>query len=276
MFKSIMRYAVVPGLLLSFGAGLASADFKKFVIRNDSSGNSPEIKINNTYSSGATEFVISASGMKAGWGSNDANGATISQLQNMSITRLDDISRFTAGSGQAVAPYFNIWVTDGAGKYAVIANMPSNPEYQPLFVDNQDGSKTYKMNYENLKTFRAFVYETPGGGYSGTSSWIHTQLGKTGQNLTFEDIKDLQIEAPDADYITNPDNAVGTGAPDELGTNIAYGFNWVFGDTLSNYVSGDEGYVVKDPSVDVPEPTTLALLATGGLLALRKRRQKKA
>jgi hypothetical protein len=39
-----------------------------------------------------------------------------------------------AGSGPAVAPYFNIWITDGLGNYAVVANEPSNPSFQPLFV----------------------------------------------------------------------------------------------------------------------------------------------
>jgi hypothetical protein len=60
-----------------------------------------------------------------------------------------------------------------------------------------------------------------------------------------------------------------------LGTNVAYGVNWVFGDTLANYVAGMEGFVVIDPMVAaVPEPATFALvgLAIGGCTMVRRRR----
>jgi len=248
-------------------ASSASAAFTPFVIR-EGGGNAPTIQANNTYVPGATEFIIDAGSMKAGWGSDDINGATIADITSVAITRHDDTARFTAGSGPAVAPYFNIWVTDGGGNYAVLANEPSNPAFQPLFTTNGDGSKTYDLSYSDLSGKTVKVYETPG--WNTNSSWVHNLFGS--DPLTFADVASLEIAPPPASYIANAANGVGSGAPDELGTNTAYGFNWVFGDTLSNYVSGQDGYVVSAPSA-VPEPTSLALLGLGGLAVFRRRRR---
>ncbi|MBK7770766.1 MAG: hypothetical protein IPI48_09595 [bacterium] len=57
-------------------------------------------------------------------------------------------------------------------------------------------------------------------------------------NLTFADVAGLVVAAPPAAYILDPVNAVGPGAPREIGTNVAYGFNWMFGDTATNYLNG--------------------------------------
>lgn len=255
----------------------AHAGFTPFVIR-EGGGGPPSILSNNAYVPGATEFVIAAGGQKAGWGSNDINGFTIDAITNLSITRYDDTTRFTAGSGPAVAPYFNIWVTDGLGNFAVLANEPSNPDFQSLFVDNGDGSKSYNLSFADLADKRVQIYETPGGGYGATNTWIHQQLGLVGDDfLTFSDVASLKIGAPTMDYILDPINAVGTGAPREFGTNTAYGFNWVFGDSLSNYVSGMEGYVVSfaQAQAAVPEPSTIALTSLAGIGALLYTRRRR-
>jgi len=246
-------------------AATAHAGFDSFVIRDGANG-SPAILTNNVYVTGATEFVISEGGMKAALGSNDVNGITVGDITQLAITRHDDTTRFAAGSGPAVAPYFNLWVTDGGGNYAVIANEPSNGAFQPLFTDNGDGSKTYDLDYADLANKTAKVYETPG--WNGNSSWVHALFGN--DPLTFADVATLEISPPPVSYIQNAANGVGSGAPDILGTEVAYGVNWVFGDTLSNYVSGAEGYVVSDFAV-APEPTSLALLGLGGLAMLRRR-----
>lgn len=261
------RFSMVVMSLAVLGASaVAQAGFSSFVIRNGGSG-SPTIQPNNTYVPGATEFIISEGGMKAGLGSDDINGLAIGGITQLSITRHDDTTRFSAGSGPAVAPYFNMWVTDGLGNYAVIANEPSNPAFQPLFTTNMDGSKTYDLSFADLSDKRAKVFETPG--WNTNSSWVHNLFGS--DPLTFGDLASLQISPPPASYIQNGSNAVGSGAPDELGTDLAYGFNWVFGDTLANYVSGQEGYVVSN-FVAAPEPATLTLLGLGGLALIRRRR----
>ena len=68
------------------------------------------------------------------------------------------------------------------------------------------------------------------------------------ERLTFADLANFVIAPPSAAQLTTGWAGLGTGAPRELGTNVAYGVNWVFGDTLSNYVSGDPGYIVWDDS----------------------------
>ena len=260
----MMKKSTSTVLMLAITAGAANAGFTSFVIRNGGSG-APGILSNTDYGVPAPEFVIDEGGMKAALGSNDLNGQTIGDIASLQITRHDDVSRFTAGSGAAVAPYFNLWVTDGAGNYAVIANEPSNPAFQSLFTTNGDGSRSYDLSFGDLSDKVAKVYETPG--WNSGTSWVHAMFGAT---LTFADIATLEIAPPPASYITDPGNSVGSGAPDELGTNNAFGFNWVFGDTLSNYVSGDEGYVVS--GAVVPSPGSAALLGMGGLLVTRRRR----
>lgn len=263
-------------------AGTASAGFDTFVIRNGGSGAAPTIQPYVPVAPappipGAIEFIIDEGGMKAGWGSDDINGFTIGGIDNLSITRHDDRSRFTAGSGPNVAPYFNLWVTDGTN-YAVVANEPSNPAFHSLFTLNGDGSYTYNLSFADLSDKAAKIYETPGTG-DGTS-WVHTAVGKVGaSSLTFADLASLIIGPPaPTDY---PVPGVGAGAPDELGTNIARGFNWVFGDTLSNYVSGDPGYIVSGASatasvVPVPAAAPLVLLGMSivGFASRRSRKKK--
>lgn len=269
------RFACLTAVAaLVVGSATAQAAFDDFIIRNSGGGNPPVIQPNGIVP-GALEFIIAEGGQKAGLGSNDINGKKIGQISNVGITRYDDTTRFTAGSGPAVAPYFNVWVTDGLGNYAVLANEPSNPSFQPLFVDNGDGSKSYSLSYADLASEPVQVYETPNGGYNSTNTWVHNLVGINGP-LTFANVANLTIAAPDASYITNPANAVGSGAPDELGTNVALGFNWIFGDTLANYQSGAPGYVVGNAVAQaVPEPATVALAgaAAFGLVAAARRRR---
>ncbi|HVU62927.1 MAG TPA: hypothetical protein VHC70_03050 [Phycisphaerales bacterium] len=248
-------------------ASAASASFNSFIIRNDGGGNPPVIQPNNTYVPGATEFVIAASGQKAGWGTNDYAGDLLGSI-SLGITRLDDSTRFSAGSGPAVAPYFNIWITDGTN-FAVVANEPSNPSFAAFRTAGANGQFTYNFSLAAISAEPANIYECPNA--ATKSDWVHTVLGKVGQQLTFADVLGFTLGAPSASYIAGG-NGISTGAPRELGSNNAVAINWIFGDTLSNYVSGAEGYVVSNPTV-TPAPGAFALVGVGGLALARRRRR---
>lgn len=218
--------------------GQLNSSWTPFAIRNaTTSGNPPAI--NDVVEGGvlAKEFVIAEGGQKAAWGTRMLDGKKVKDIEGH-ILRLDDYTRFAAGSGPRVAPYFNIWVTDGNGKFAVIGNEPSNPEWTTNF-----GSQ-WNFDWDMLKTKVAKAYENT------DKSW----LPKNGVGMVFNDLAEYTILPPTPAQLSAGWPGLGGGAPRELGTNKAYGFNWVFGDTLSNYVTGDPGYVVAQPDIRKDAP----------------------
>jgi hypothetical protein len=132
----------------------------------------------------------------------------------------------------------NIWITDGSGGYAVIANEPSHTgEWAP--------GTAYDTTWDILKDATAKIYET--------GTWVP-------KGSTFSDFAGYTFATPTSHW-------GGSGAPDDLlaGSYTAYGFNYVFGDTQSNYLNA---YLVSDPTlVPVPVPAAVILGLLGMVVA---------
>ncbi len=234
-------------------SSMVSADpgWETFVIRNSSiSGDSPSIVEDPTGFPGWTLFGITEGGQKAGWGNNNMNGQNVGNIQALSITRHSSVTGW--------GPYFNIWITDGLGGYAVLANEPSHPsEYTDY------GETAYDMTWDGaLKNATTWVYEVDSGvGFKlpdGSTTHANLPAG-TSDPFDFEDFAGYTIATPSSHW-------GGSGAPDDLDASpyTAYGFNWVFGDTQSNYIDpAGYGYLVSDPTV-VPVPGAVLL----GMLGL--------
>jgi hypothetical protein len=237
-------------LLLAAGSAWAqganvSAGWDGFVIRNGNTTASPPNLVDRLdLGAGIIEIQTWEGGQKAALGTDLLNGVTVAQVGALHIDRLDNVST----SGSLYGPYFNIWVTDGAGQFAVIANEPSDAEWA--------ADRWYSSGWAFLSTKRCKVYEVTGasGGEPGTS-WVATWTGKS-SGLVFADVAGLTVLPPSAAYITNPANGVGSGAPREIGTNVAYGYNWIFGDTAANYVTGGNGFIVGNYYAMLSNPVT--------------------
>ena len=186
-----------------------------------------------TKSCSTEKIGISIARQKIGYGINLQSGTKISDLTNINLSRFD--------SGNSTNPYLNIWVTNSDySNYAAISISPT------WFKEYTNAS------YNSLKNEDIFIYETTGVqlaatgnypsltlGYQGTS-WIANVSGVSGatSQLKLSDLAHLEIKAPPASWfgsIGGPYiNGTGSGAPRELATHNAYGFNWIFGNINNN------------------------------------------
>lgn len=258
--------AVCAIALVLTAGGVANADWTTFVIRGaNSGGTQPVIAEDPTGYTGWTAFGVFLGGQKAGWGTSDMDGQTVGDIQSLSIVRDSSVTGW--------GPYFNIWITDGLGGYACLSNEPSHTtEYSDY------GETAYDMTWDGaLKNATTWVYEVDSiQGFllpNGVTTTSNIPAGTITPKFCFDDFADYTIATP-------PTHWGGSGAPDDLnaGTYTAYGFNWIFGDTQDNYVTGGLGYLVKDPTLvsggNVPEPASFAiwaLLASVGLVGCRRR-----
>ncbi|WP_417740341.1 hypothetical protein [Rosistilla oblonga] len=258
-----MKALTLAGLLSCMLTQTASAGFVIFNIRNATGSGDPAVS--SPDGPGGYSIGITQAGQKVGLGSSDIDGTKLKDIDRLAITRTDDRTGLTGGA--SVAPYLNFWITDGLGKYAVVANEPSNSAFNSLFNNG------YDLTFADLADKTAKIYET------SDLSWLPNKGLGHGVGLTFADLADFVIQAPSIADFTPGWAGLGGGAPRELGTNKAYGVNWVFGDTMANYVPGTpSGYVVSNASVTstVPEPSSLFIaccgLAAAGVNSWRRKR----
>ncbi len=255
MKKLVLICAILAVLLTS---SALQASWETFAIRNASGTNNPPTVTENVTASdsttGWTSFGITESGQKAGWGTSSMDGQTVGDLQAVSITRHSSVDGW--------GPYFNIWISDGQGGYATLANEPSHTSEYSNY-----GETAYDMTWEGaLENATCWVYEVDSSqGFllpNGQTTYSNLPAGTTNP-FTFGDFANYTIEVSTSHW-------GGSGAADDLNasTYTAYGFNWVFGDTQDNYT---DSYLVKDATV-VPEPTTIAILGMGAVGLIRRKR----
>lgn len=232
--KKSLAFAALFAASVSSIASAGTLGWTEYVIRGSASAQD-----NGSY----YEFITDTAGEKAALGTNLISGSKIGDITHLAITRTDSNS----AGGSAYAPYMNFWVTDGAGHYAVLANEPSNPEWT--------GTSEWDTTGANLLTKSVKVFEIQPGFILPLGVSVNPANGITGVN--FSAFADYVIDAPGS----HP--WAGTGAPG------AYGFNWVFGDTQANYVSGSTpGYLVSDPIATASAAVPLPASATAGLTLL--------
>jgi len=156
-----------------------------------------------------------AGGQKVGYGTNFFDGLQFNKLQTVNFVKL---------SGAPNPPYLNIWVTDGAGKYAIIAS--ENVYMGTMFATRQEW-KVFETDLSNLSWLCA----------SGTGGVSSQYLTCNGINVTMADFSNSILISSPSSYLP----PIGTGAP-----RGGYGFNLIYGDTASNFIGA---YSLNDLSV---------------------------
>lgn len=268
---------IVRCLLLSLSTTLGCSlladviNFDTFYIRNQNgsyTGNTWDANLVNTLKenpAGDGFSVTTYSGQKVGYGTNAFDQWFVNKLESISFT-IDPITTDKT-------PYLNLWVTDGLGKYAILAVDPN------LNTVNFAG---------NILQAGLYEYE----GKTGTAdqkkaaaSWLF----KDGQSPNFTasngyfssvfHLSDLKDTIRFDDPYSYSSAYVGSGAP-----RGDYGFNLIFGDSAANYV-GTVGIsnlkVTYDGKVysaanSVPDSgsTFMGTLFAVGLLSWITRRRK--
>jgi MYXO-CTERM domain-containing protein len=268
--KSSTKFVLSMGVLALMAAEAATAGFTPYVIRNSDGGNAPSI----TTSGANTIFGVPSALQKAGYGSNDVNGMTISQLSSMQFTLNSATPVGNTTPLTAILPYVNIWVQDAVSSNYFVINFGLD-----AFVTTTGGVRSVNVGYNDMVLAGAFVRVSENNNANlglATGGWLATALGAPGANggngYTMAQVANFKIVAPPSSWVAFPNNnGVGAAAPRELGTNTTFGFNWIFGQG-NGVNNGYNGYDYTVSGVSVPAPGALALLGVAGLVVGRRRR----
>ena len=150
-------------------------------------------------------------GQKVGYGTKFFDGLKLNTIKSVNWNW-----NVIAGNG-GIVPYLNIWVTDGAGNYAVISS-----------ENNYRGT-----DFGTRAEWKIFEYGTSTSNFnwlfdSGTGARDNAQyLTLNGSRITLSQLSDRIVIGDPGVY---PSPNVGTGAP-----RGGYGFNLIWGDTQANF-----------------------------------------
>ncbi len=233
--KKLIIICVVVNLIILSNVSFA-ANWTPFIIRNaNTSGDAPTYLLSGGV---LTVDVDSATGgQKVGYGTSSLDGGRLDSITRFQVVRLDSHEN-------DYAPYINIWVTDGT-HYAVLSLEPSH--YSQF-------DWTHDLEAADYLSIEPWIYETD----TSDLTWILTDayydgryIKVSGAAVTIADIGHLTIKPPTPSEFAAGLPGVGSGAPRELDTDIAFGFTLVFGDTQSNYIGGYQ--IDANPTLGPPQ-----------------------
>ena len=242
------KFVFISALITMVGIASAAdtVDFSVFNIRNNNSSISApwdsDMSIVENVAGDGFSAATPRSGQKVGYGTSAFDGMAINQINSANWNTVVN------GTGKAIVPYLNIWVTDGTN-YAVIS---SENDYRGTDFSARQEWKIFE--YDSGAGFD-WLFDSGTGGRSGSQ---YLTLG--GSNVTLADISSSVTIASPSPF----PGYVGTGAP-----RGGYGFNIIMGDTAANYVGG---FTIGDVTVTVggteycAANTTAAVPAPGALL----------
>jgi hypothetical protein len=253
----------VAAISFSINASANIIEFETFKIRNSNATGTTtapydaDLIITENANGDGFYAMTDQPGQKVGYGTNAFDG--------MQINLFNTVDWNVGAVGTGNHPYLNMWVTDNAGNYAVIAS-----ENAYMGTDFQVRNEWKIFEFGPTAGFDWLF--NPG---AGTSGRVNQYLQLNGANVT------LDLFSDDIELFTGPvgpTTGVGTGAP-----RGGFGFNVIYGDTQANFV--DE-YAIKNLTVEVagvvyeagnatsvPEPSTVALFALGIIGLCLKRRK---
>jgi hypothetical protein len=199
----------------------APMDFHTFYIRNSNTTITAPWDANvileeNVAGDGFT-FATPQGGQKVGYGTNYFDGRPINTIESVDFVKVFGMLK------PGVIPYLNIWVTDGAGNFAIIAS-------ENIYTGTDFSTRTEWKVFESagnacIGDCNALDWLFDDGSQAGR---VNQYLTNDGANTTLAELGDnIVIVAGPSTYASA---FIGTGAP-----RGGFGFNIIWGDTQDNF-----------------------------------------